>query len=253
MKEKQELHFNLNTVENQKPSEWGYRQLDNYRLTIEADNKAIFTELQRYLTSVDCEKMADKINRMVGYFEKQEDLLSGIEDEMLSINHQSGRDVNESPIYDDDPEDTLVNSALFYQQRINSLRLVSGDSNVDSNYIDAVLGYVRAVERDKLGLSFLGDYDDIKSQQEIIEAAQKNRSEAHNRMIRCLNELNDLCVANKLRPLTYRNLATNSSFNSYRNNRLQYHDRMTAARYAAKMLMLFKVDKNLDSSTIDFI
>ena len=144
----------------------------------------------------------------------------------------------------------LVNSAVFYRNRIKILREKTGDNDVDKNFVDSVVSYARTIEHDENSSMSLR-YDDTKDRQEYIQNCQRRRSNCHNDMINKFNQLNDLCVANDLKPLTYRNLITNSSSNNFRNNAQMYHDRVTLARYVAEVIQLGADQRLPDSKYIE--
>lgn len=218
-----------------------YDELNMTRSNYEKDGQMIHQILEDALCAAPegerTETERSKIDKLKAYLESDESALSGIEIMMADTERRLGVNPDESSRFDNCENDMLVNSAVFYHERINSLRMGTGDSNIDKAFIDAVVDYANAVEHDSNSVMLL-HYDDAKDRQAYIASCQRRRSNCHNNMIDKFNKLNDLARESDLKPLTYRNLITNSSTNDFRNNAQMYHDRVTLARYVGEVIQL---------------
>lgn len=216
-----------------------YRELDRTRLNCEQDGRIIYEVLRKSLhtdtelTEVD----QSKINKMKSFFELDESTLSGVEEAMAEMERTLGYSPEDSSRFDNYEDDLLVNSAVFYHERIDSLREATSNSEIDKAFIDAVIQYAHAVEHDE-NSTMSQRFDDIKDKQAYMENCQRRRSNCHNDMINKFDKLNDLAREHNLKPLTYRNLIMNSSANGFRNNAQMYHDRVTLARYVRGVIQL---------------
>lgn len=216
-----------------------YNEFDKTRLSYEDDGRMIHETLEKALhTSQErTETEQSKIDRFKAFLELDESALSDIEYMMVDTERALGYSPDESSRFDNCSNDVLVNSAVFYHDRIETLRADIGDSDVDKVFINSVVEYANAVEHDENADTSLR-FEDTHRRQEYMANCQRRRSNCHNDMINKLNKLNDLARDRGLKPLTYRNLITNSSANDFRNNAQMYHDRVTAAHYVSEVIQL---------------
>lgn len=218
-----------------------YGRLNFSRLNYEKDGQLIYKNIKEVLIcnpdSDDSKENSTKLDKLLNYLELDESALSDIEKKMIDVEHSLGYNVDNSSRFDNCENDMLINSAVFYHKRIEVLREKSGNKDIDKNFVDSIVNYARAIEHDEnSNMSFR--YDNLEDRQVYIQNCQRRRSNCHNDMINQFNQLNNLSVINGLKPLTYRNLITNSSSNNFRNNAQMYHDRVTIARYVAGVIQL---------------
>lgn len=217
-----------------------YGELNEIRLGYEADGRQIHDVL-KVLLSDDSKKnesnYQSKIAKLKTFFEVDEKSLANVEVEMIELEEAVGFESDQSKRFDNCEDDVMVYSSILFHDRINSLKEVTGDSEIDSNFVQSVIDYIRAIEHDEN--SFLANrFDDVSDRQAYISNCQRRRSICHNNMISSINKLNDTARKFNKKPLTYRNLATNSATNDYRNDLKMHHDRVTAARYVSEIIHL---------------
>lgn len=232
MKSDQEQQNNLSEKEKV------YYQLDQLRLKYESDGRAIFAQLIEISTNErSAEEIQKKITKLKRFFALDEDVLADLEKRMAQIEHELGYSSEKSSRFDNNEDDLLVNSAIFYQERIDALRKATNNPDVDKEFVDSVAAYAQAVEHDN-NSPMMVLYDDVESRQEYMSNQQKLRSQAHNTMIENLNKLNHLAINFGVKPLLYRNLVKNSAINNYNNDKSMYHDRISLVRYITQVINL---------------
>jgi hypothetical protein len=218
-----------------------YNEFDKIRLSFEDDGRMIHESLNKVLLTAQEQERTEaeqsKIDKLKAFLELDESALSDIEYTMVDTERALGYSPDESSRFDNCNNDVLVNSAVFYHDRIETLRADTGDFDIDKIFINSVVEYANAVEHDENADMSLR-FEDTHRRQEYLANYQRRRSNCHNDMINKLNKLNDLARDRGLKPLTYRNLITNSSVNDFRNNAQMYHDRVTAAHYVSEVIQL---------------
>lgn len=180
---------------------------------------------------------ADKsrVNLVKDSLELDELLIADVEKRIKIKELELGLDTQESIRFKNNDNDTLVNSVVFYADRIESLKSATGNQEIDKDFVDAIKEYAKAIKFDEDHNSQCG-FCDVKEKQKYTEERQKTRSRLHNELIDSFNELNDLMTRNNLTPLTYRNFVKNSISNNFKNTNETSHDRVTVAHYVARMI-----------------
>lgn len=218
--------------------EKAYYQLGQLCLKYESDGKAIFAQLIEILANErSAEEIQKKITKLKNFFALNENVLADLEKRMAQIEQELGYASEKSSRFDNNENDILINSAIFYQDRIDALRKVTNNPDVDKEFVDSVVAYAQAVEHDN-NSPMMVLYDDVKSRQEYMSNQQKLRSQEHNTMIDNLNKLNNLAINFGVKPLLYRNLVKNSVINNYNNDKSMHHDRASLVRYINQVINL---------------
>ena len=231
-----------------------YNDLNATRLNCEQDGlfvanflkKALFEKASANRTSAE----QAKIDKYKAYFELDESTLAAVEEQMADTERLLGFGPENSRRFDEVKNDVLVNSAIFYHERIDALKNKTDNQFIDEGYINSVIAYARSVEYDTNPVT-AARFDDIAAKQEWSANCGKARSRCHNEMITQFNKLNDAAKENDLIPLTYRNLITNSSVNDYKNNAQMYHDRVTLARYTSEVIHTGYDIHSIDANVIE--
>lgn len=209
------------------------------RMLCEADSNYVSKCLKEIIYSKRESDRTDddsaKINKYKAYFKLNELTLARLEREMTDAEYQLDFDTSESSRFDNEKNDTLVNSSIFYHDRIDDLRKASGNDDVDKYFVKSIKEYVYAVECAS-SMSEDGSSYDLSSWQDKKVDYDKYRSKCHNQMINEFNALNDKCHELNIDQLMYRNLITNSSVNGYKNNKQMYHDRLTLVNYLDEII-----------------
>lgn len=167
----------------------------------------------------------DRIGHIIGIIEALESIAANAERAMQQNEQQLGRDINESLLYNDMLDDFLVQSAILYPYRLNHLKDVTQNQNINQLFVEAVINYLHSID----AMITCRDQDDR-------EMLNLNRIRSHNNMIHQLNQLNSLCRQNQIEPFTYRDFVTSSPANHYQLNLQQAHDRATVASYVSQIL-----------------
>ena len=230
-----------------------YRDLDKTRLICEEDGRYVYDHLRK-LSDIPSEDRTESnksdFNKYKAFFELDESILSDVERSMASTEIALGYGPERSNRYDDDKNDVLVNSSIFYHDRIDSLRKATGNPDVDETFVNTIIEYAKAVEHDSYSVMHVRYENDIQIKQEYMKSCQRRRSMQHNELIKRLNELNDLARKHDQKPLTYRNLVTNFASNRYRNDDQMNHDRVSLVHYVGRMINSGHDDRMPDSKHI---
>lgn len=217
-----------------------YYDYNNARVEYENDGQQIYDAIKNLSTLNAGTSMSEsdrfKIDKLKNYFELDEAALSDIENDMSEIERRLGYGPDMSSRFDTNKMDVLVCSAFLYRDRLELLKESTGNPDIDEPFVDVIIKYAKAVERDESSKVHMLYEDDIQKQQEYFQNCQRRRSMLHNDMIKEFNVLNDLARANNLKPFMYRDLITNSAANNFTNNEQMYHDRITLARYVNEMI-----------------
>lgn len=217
-----------------------YGELDQARKGYEADGRQIHDILKSLIIDgpKDDENVyKSRFEKLKKFFEIDEKSLSGIEYEMAEAERLIGYGPNDSKIFDNCENDVMVRSAIFFHDRIDAIKQATNNEDVDADFVQSVIDYIRAIEHDEN--SFMSNrFDSVEDSQAYISSCQRRRSICHNNMINQINLLNDMARKYGKKPLLYRNIITNSATNDYKNNLQMHHDRVTAARYVSEIIQL---------------
>ncbi len=214
----------------------GLEMLQLYEDSARAEYGSLKNLLSRFDRASDDEKteLGQKISKMANYLEASEANIAATEKAVLRHEQALGIGIDDSSLFTnnnfDDRNDMLINSAIFYQQRVEALKQATGNEDVDRPFVQAIFNYTNAVARCLSATRELSNDD--------WEMYDRSRSIAHNALIDELNQLSLQCEKQTGKALIYRTLLRNkrNEHGGYENRNLQQvHDRLTAVDYAIRL------------------
>ncbi|MCL2371720.1 hypothetical protein FWC63_03210 [Candidatus Saccharibacteria bacterium] len=154
--------------------------------------------------------------------------------------------------YDSNRHSVEVQSSRLYPKRIKALRSAIEDESVldedrakDAAILDATRGLFKA-HRDLRDPKINPQPSGIIAVQEYY----RNRANAHNNMIRNLNELNEMCEKYGVTRFTYRNFMTNNPYATEKVDSDLHHrqeeDRRIVEQYFFSAFGEYSLDKSFD-------
>lgn len=201
-----------------------YRGLNNGRLELDQLGCDYCQQLETELSRRS--PRPNQVRDLISDIETQEQLVANNEKTMQTYEFKLNKDVDDSLLYNNSHDDLLVKSSVLYRYRLDHLKQATHNQDIAQPFAESVLRYFNSIDELELG----------SDSQAELERLNKSRIQAHNSMIKQLNQLNNLCLEHQLTPLTYRNFVTSSRANNYNNNLQQAHDRITVSTYVRKIL-----------------